>query len=115
MHAGLDVAHRSKFGVWLRGSEAAYRCSLALLKRESTQAKGYHHVSFDLANSAAVDAAEKALKARGIQPEKSVDNEWKRSFFVLDPDGLRSQYVAYKRPGFINIDSAAGADRPFLM
>ncbi len=112
---GLDIAHRSKLGVWLRGSQSQYRCNLALLKREGGQPKGYHHVSFDLANAAVVDAAEKALKARGIKPEKSIDNEWKRAFFVIDPDGLRSQYVAYKRAGFPDVDAAPAAERPFLM
>ena len=91
------------------------KIAIALLKREGNQPKGYHHASFDLANPAAVDAAEKALNARGIKPERSIDNEWKRSFFVLDPDGLRSQYVAYKRAGFGDVDAAPAAERPFLM
>jgi catechol 2,3-dioxygenase len=112
---GLDVAHRSKGAVWLRGSQAHYRCNLAILKREPGQTKGYHHVSFDLVDVAAVEAAEEALNARGIKPEKSIDNEWKRSFFVLDPDGLRSQYVTYKRSGYGDVDAAPAAERPFLM
>jgi len=112
---GLDVSHRSKGAVWLRGSQSQYRCNLALLKRERGQDKGYHHVSFDLADAAAVDTAEAALKGRGIKPEKSVENAWKRSIFVLDPDGLRSEYVAYKRLGCGDIDAAPAAEQPYLM
>ena len=112
---GLEVAHRSKRAVWLRGSQGQYRCNLALLAREKSEPKGYHHVSFDLGTAAAVDKAETALKARGIKPEKSVDTDWKRAFFVIDPDGLRSEYAAYKRLGFGDVDSARAGERAYLM
>jgi catechol 2,3-dioxygenase len=61
-------------------------------------APAYHHVSFELANEAQYDAAIAALAECGITPERTIDLPWKRSIFLRDPDGQRSEwYVGRNR------------------
>ena len=51
-----------------------------------------HHVGFELQSEEEVEAAEAAVRANGIEPEASIDSSTKRSFFLLDPDGIRLEF-----------------------
>ena len=51
-----------------------------------------HHVGFELQSEQEVESAESAVRAKGIEPEVSIDSPTKRSFFLLDPDGIRLEF-----------------------
>ena len=114
--AGMDLVHRDKgkgYDVaFLRGTAKGYRYHLGICAGRDSS---YHHVSFELAGPKAVDEAERKMRAAGINIERSVDSDWKRSFFLIDPDGLRSEYMAYRRDGFGSLESASTTDVPYLM
>jgi catechol 2,3-dioxygenase len=112
--AGMDIIHvegNAKVA-YLRGSHDGYRYHLAICEGPRN---AYHHVSFELASDAAVDEAELRVRSRGIEPERSIDNDWKRSFFLVDPDGLRSEYYASRTADFGALADASGEERPYLI
>ena len=51
-----------------------------------------HHVGFELQTEDELEAAESAVRSKGINPEVSIDSSTKRSFFLLDPDGIRLEF-----------------------
>jgi catechol 2,3-dioxygenase len=98
--------------ICLRGSHPAYRFHLALCVAASP---AYHHVSFELADEAALRDALGRLDANGIAPEKIVDHPSKRSFFLLDPDGLRSEFYVRRAPAFVDLSGEPAELRPYLI
>ncbi len=110
----MDVVHTAAGGrvFFMRGTHGAYRYHLGICEGERN---AYHHVSFELADDKAVDAAEKRLRAQGVKPEHSIDNDWKRSFFLVDPDGLRSEYYAYRTNGFADFHDVTGEEQAYLI
>lgn len=111
---GLDPVWWSadRSAVCLRGALSEYRFHLALYQADQP---GYHHVSFELAAPAQVDRAEAALRERGIQLEKSVDHPSKRSIFVTDPDGLRTEFYARRTPDFADLAREPAELVPYLI
>jgi catechol 2,3-dioxygenase len=87
--AGLRVVASHEGATYLGGSLGTYPYNLAIVKGDAPE---YHHVAFELSSDAEFDQALKALAARGIKPNKTVDLPWKRSFFLVDPDGQRSEW-----------------------
>jgi len=98
--------------ICLRGSHPAYRYHLALYR---APAPGYHHVAFELADDAALRDALARLDEQGIRPEKLIDRPSKRSFFLLDPDGLRSEFYVRREPGFVELSKEPPELRPYLI
>ena len=101
--------------VCLRGSHDSYRYHLAISRADGNEKIGYHHSSFELESEGAVEEAEKAVAAAGYAPEKSVDHPSKRSFFMLDPDGLRSEYFVRRDEAFFDLTQAPAEERSFLI
>ncbi len=91
---GLRVASGTDGIAYLGGSHAAYPYNLVIVRGD---APAYHHVAFELAGDAALNSAIAALAARGIAPERTVELPWKRSIFLVDPDGQYSEW--YVRRG----------------
>lgn len=89
---GLSEVHRQEGVVYLRGSLAASPYHLAIVEVGEGDPAGYHHASFELQSEEALEDALGALGRRGIQPERVVESDSKRSFFLKDPDGLRTEY-----------------------
>jgi catechol 2,3-dioxygenase len=87
--AGLRVASDEGSVVYLAASLENYEFSLVLV---SGDAPLYHHASFELADEAALSTGEASLASRGIPIAKTVDVPWKRSIYLRDPDGLRSEW-----------------------
>ncbi len=50
---------------------------------------------FELANIQAIETAATALKKHHISITYQVDEPWKRSFFLTDPDGMMMEYYAF--------------------
>ncbi|MGA9042289.1 MAG: hypothetical protein WB421_17280, partial [Terriglobales bacterium] len=98
--------------VCLRGSLDAYRYHLAICGSDIAD---YHHVSFELADVGEVVRAEESLFNRGIAVEKSVDHSSKRSFFLIDPDGMRIEFYARRIPEFVDLSDEPAALVPFLI
>lgn len=112
---GLDEVHRDEGVVFLRGSLANAPYHLVLCRRAAEERRQYHHVSFELENEEAVEAAEKALREKGIEPVERADEETKRSFFLRDPDGLLSEYYVRRETGFPVLSSAGLERLPLLV
>jgi catechol 2,3-dioxygenase len=111
---GLKAVCTSTDGsvVCLKGSHPAYSQNIAICEADRAE---YHHIAFLLADEDAVVAAEAALRAHGVTPERSVDVASKRSFFLSDPDGFRIEFYAL-RGASLNAVADAGAElRPYLV
>ena len=114
---GMDPVYSASDNsiVCLRGTHKSYRFHLAISQVNPGEKVGYHHASFELADEAAVEAAEKAATAAGYPPERSVDHPTKRSFFMIDPDGLRSEYFVRRDDAFVDLTAASAEERAFLV
>ena len=97
---------------WLGGTETSYRSSLVIAESQDPSQIGYHHASFDLGNEAELDRTIERLRLRGIEPEWVVETTDKKSVFLLDPDGLRSEFYASRTGALPN---AYGGDRAGLL
>ena len=101
--AGLRVAAEDTGAIYLSGSHGDYPCNLILVPATAPR---YHHVAFELQDAAALDAATRALGARGVEIVTTTDLPWKRSIFLRDPDGLMSEWyvrgAAYRDLGGCN-------------
>ncbi len=108
--AGLRVAARHADVAYLGGTHTGYPYNLVIVKGE---APAYHHVSFEMANDAELDAAIAALARRGTAIERSVDLPWKRSIFLVDPDGQFSEW--YVRRAAAPDPAEAGMPLPWAV
>jgi catechol 2,3-dioxygenase len=109
---GLEEVHRADGVVYLRGSLSRYPYHLVLCGKEAGDERRYHHVSFELESEKALADAEGTLRDRGIEPERVVDTELKRSFFLRDPDGFLSEYTVRRAPGFADLAKVPRQERP---
>ena len=91
---GLRAVSSQDGIAYLGGSHAAYPHNLVIIGGD---APCYHHVAFEMAGDAQLDAAIGALKARGTAPERVVDLPWKRSIFLVDPDGQFSEWYVRRK------------------
>ncbi|MSP52105.1 MAG: dioxygenase [Alphaproteobacteria bacterium] len=114
---GMPVVHEAKDGsiVCVRGSHSGYRYNVGIVACIGDEKPGYHRTAFELATPADVDAAEKRCKANDIAIERSVDHASKRAIFLLDPDGLRTEYFASKTTDFVDLSKESAKDRAFLI
>jgi catechol 2,3-dioxygenase len=101
---GLEIVGSALGGdvIWLRGSRSDYPDSLVLVKSDTSR---YHHASFELKDDAAFESALAQLAAAGIAVTHQVEEAWKRSFFLSDPDGMQVEYQL-RRHGEREITSA---------
>ncbi|MGH9319000.1 MAG: VOC family protein [Vicinamibacteria bacterium] len=108
---GLEEVHRDEGVVFLRGSMSNYPYHLVICQRGESEGRRYHHVSFELDGEEALAEAEASLRRQGTTPEHVVENEFKRSFFLGDPDGLLSEYYVRRSPGFPALRKAPPEER----
>jgi catechol 2,3-dioxygenase len=100
---GLRVVSDQGGVIYLGASLDSYEFCLALV---SGDAPLYHHAGFELSDEATMSTVEAALASKGIPIAKTVDVPWKRSIYLRDPDGLRSEwYVRRKEPRRPRADS----------
>ncbi|WP_295381700.1 VOC family protein [uncultured Pseudacidovorax sp.] len=92
---GLRVVDRQEGVVYLGAHLPQYEHHLVLV---AAAQPAYHHAGFELADDAALEHAISRLPEAGVAIDRRVDLPWKRSIFVSDPDGLRSEWYV-KRPG----------------
>ncbi len=102
---GLRVVARREGVVYLGGSQASqYEHNLVLVPDD---AASYDHASFQLDSEATLDKAIAGLRQQGVSIAREVSLPWKRSIFLVDPDGLGSEwYVRRDAP----IDLAVRGD-----
>ena len=93
---GLEVVNTALGGevLWLRGSNPRYRTSLVLVKSDKAS---YHYTAFELADIEAIETAATAMKKHDINIAYQVDEPWKRSFFLTDPDEMMTEYYALRQ------------------
>jgi catechol 2,3-dioxygenase len=87
--AGLKIVAQHDGVTYLGGTHSAYPYNLVIIRGD---APVYHHVSFEMAHDAELDAAVTDLGKRGIKVERSTNLPWKRSIFLKDPDGQHSEW-----------------------
>ncbi len=92
--AGLEVVQGGRDCSYTVLTGPLARHDLVILPEEGNRAPGMHHVGFELQSEDELESAESAVRARGIEPEASIDSSTKRSFFLLDPDGIRLEFYA---------------------
>jgi catechol 2,3-dioxygenase len=109
---GLEEVHREDGMVFLRGSLSRYPYHLVLCRKSPGDERCYHHVSFELESERALLEAERELESRGVEPERAIDSDLKRSFFLRDPDGLLSEYYVRRSPGFPDLSKVPEEARP---
>ena len=86
---GLQVMHSFDGVAYLAASLDSYPCCLILVEGDSPL---YHHAAFELRPDADFDALLASLQARGVRVARTVDQPWKQSFFLQDPDGQYSEW-----------------------
>ena len=113
--AGFEVAYRADDDsyAYLVGAARQSGHDLALLRREGDQRPGYQQVSCEMPDAAAVEGAERALAARGIEPVISIDTAAKRSFHLRDPDGLGVEFFVEREPDFAALNEIAPEMRAY--
>jgi catechol 2,3-dioxygenase len=87
--AGLRPVAQHDGITYLAGSQSAYAYNLVIVRGD---APAYHHVAFEMKDDAALDAAIAGLGKRGVAIERRTDLPWKRSIFLIDPDGQYSEW-----------------------
>ena len=104
---GLEIVGSALGGdiLWLRGGNPHYVDSLVLVKSDVSS---YHHASFELRDDEALETALTNLAAAGVPVAKTVNEDWKRSFFLSDPDGMHVEYLV-RRPAHPEISAAERA------
>lgn len=97
---GLEEVHRGAGVVYLRGSLDTCPYHLAIVEVGDEASKGYHHASFELEGEEALESSLGELDNRGVTLERIVESDEKRSFFLRDPDGLRTEYYVRRTSTF---------------
>jgi len=92
---------------------AAGEPSVAMFSRGDNK-NGMHHLSFELADEADVDKGARELAAAGIPMVSRIDNEWKKSMVIADPDGMKLEFYA-PRKGSIPEPATLPADLRFYL
>jgi catechol 2,3-dioxygenase len=115
--AGFERSYTARDGglACFTTSSSPYPCALALVEGGQGARIGFHHASFAVASEGELAESEAALGTRGVAIERRVETAGKKSLFVRDPDGIRFEYVAARRPDFAIAERAAPAERPFLI
>jgi catechol 2,3-dioxygenase len=113
--AGLETTFISRDGkvAILRGTAASH--DLAICEVAHGQKTGIHHFGFELPDEAAVAAAETALTKAGRKPPMRIDNDAKRSFFLLSPDKAWVEFGVARDQDLAALEQADPALRPFMI
>lgn len=107
--AGLHVVDRQHEVVWLGAAHPGYDYNLVIVPGD---APAYLHAAFELDDDTAIDNAVDVLRGQGTFVDAIIDLPWKRSLFLRDPDGLRSEwYVRRQGPR----DMAGRGDVPLAL
>lgn len=91
--AGLDPIAGAVSKGYVVFAGAAGEPSVALFARGDNP-KGLHHLSFELADEAAVDQGAHSLGAIGIPLVAQIDNAWKKSLVIADTDEIKIEFYA---------------------
>ena len=112
--AGLKVLSGGESDGYLVFSGTAGEPSMALFARGS-HPKGLHHLSFELADESAVDEGVRGLAEKGIPLVARIDNAWKKSVVIADPDGMKIEFYAQRAGSLPDPARLPDAERLFLI
>ena len=118
LHFYEEVAGLKPISV-MEGSHACFeggigRYVFSFFVAQDDDEVGMHHCSFELESEEALERSLSVLKEQGVAIEKEVDNESKRSLFVLDDDKIRWEFFVERERNFATIAAADPAERPYL-
>ena len=112
---GLDVKHRADNFTVVGGIASDYY-DVALFRANNGEARGMHHMSFTMQDEQGIEDGVAQLKERGVEIEREIDNDVKRSIFIRDPDGMGCEfYIDRKQGAYDLVQSADLADQPYLI
>ena len=112
---GLDVKHRADNFTVVGGTASDYY-DVALFRANDGEASGMHHMSFTMQDEQGIEDGVAQLKERGVEIEREIDNDVKRSIFIRDPDGMGCEfYVDRQQGGYDLVESADPADQLYLI
>ena len=112
---GLDVKHRADNFTVVGGIASDYY-DVALFRANNGEASGMHHMSFTMQDEQGIEDGVAQLKERGVEIEREIDNDVKRSIFIRDPDGMGCEfYVDRQQGGYDLVESADPADQLYLI
>ena len=81
---------------------------------DSKHRKGLHHLSFELADEAAVDESAAKLGKIGVPIVTRIDNAWKKSLVIADPDGIELEFYAPRAGKLPDAATLPAAHRLYL-
>lgn len=112
---GLDVKHRADNFTVVGGIASDYY-DVALFRANNGEARGMHHMSFTMQDEQGIEDGAAQLKERGVEIEREIDNDAKRSIFIRDPDGMGCEfYIDRKQGAYDLVQSADPSDQPYLI
>ena len=112
--AGLKPSHVASDNSYATFEGGVGRYDLAIFQAQGGDTVGMHHCGFELESEAALENSVEALSEQGVAIEKHIDDDTKRSFFVLDDDKIRWEFFVDRAPNAASIDAADPAERPYL-
>jgi catechol 2,3-dioxygenase-like lactoylglutathione lyase family enzyme len=68
------------------------RLDLVIFAKGDGLVPGLHHFAFEVASEEELRSAKQRLLAQGVQVEREISTDQKRSIFLRDPDGLRLEF-----------------------
>lgn len=88
---------------------------IILLAAEDSLTPGLHHISFKVPSVAELERTAAELTSQGIEIDKEINSETKRSVFVRDPDGLCCEFYHRREALDARAQVApSAADRAYL-
>ena len=112
--AGLNPIHIANDYSYANFQSGIGRYDLSIFQARNGEKAEMHHIGFELESEAALEDSIRALGEQGVEIEKQLDNDSKRSFFLLDPDKIRWEFFVDRTPDFAAITGADPTERPYL-
>ena len=88
--------------------------NLAVFEANEGDAIGMHHCGFELDDEETLEESVKSLVECGVEIERQIDDDSKRSLFLLDRDNIRWEFCVDRAANYSAIGLADPVNRPYL-